>query len=372
MKKITAAFLMLMLCTTAFAANWQAQYPWAVDAVNYCMNTGILVGADGNLLLDQNITRSQMAKLITASFSLDKNRTNSFSDTDPSVWDYEYINAIEPYMLIKGQTFNGYESVSREEFAATIMAAMGASDGDTTNLTVYNDYNDIDRRYRGAVAAAVENDVLKGADYNINPKNNLIRAEACTMLHRAIMLLPESQRPVAGDVVKLEGEMSTDLIGDAQISVEQAKAWARDKGATAKFINIADTYWYYGRQTGLRPEILYAQAALETGYGKYGGVVTEDMNNWAGIKVANRNDDAKEAHESFETPEEGVRAHFNHVCAYVGLAPIGTPHARYWSVLSLSWAGTIRTLEQFSGRWCPDPEYAIKIYDGCLIPMSKY
>ena len=366
------AAAILMLSTVTYAESWQQTYPWAVDSVNYCMNTGILVGADGNLLLNENITRSQMAKIITVAFSLKDNSSNSFYDTDAAIWDYPYINAIEPYMLIKGDTFNGFESVSREEFAATIMTAMQAADGDTTNLTLFNDYNDIDRRYRGAVAAAVENDILRGSDNNINPKNNLIRAEACTMLYRAIMLLPESERPEEDNSGDISGEISTELIGEAQITVEQAKAWAASKGATEKYINIADTYWYYGTQTGLRPEILYAQAALETGYGKYGGAVTEDMNNWAGIKVADRNDDAKEAHETFATPEEGARGHFNHVCAYVGLAPIGEPHPRYYSVKSISWAGTIRTLEEFSGRWCPDPNYATKIYDGCLIPMSKF
>ena len=374
MKKLffMALSAFILISSISASANWQTDYPWAVDSVSYCMNTGILVGADGNLLLNENVTRSQMAKLITVAFGLENKGENSFSDTESDKWDYAYINAVEPYMLIKGQTFNGYESVSREEYAATIMAAMNSADGDTTNLTVYNDYNLIDVRYRGAVAAAIENDVLKGADYNINPKNNLIRAEACTMLYRAIMLLPEDKRPVAGSTVKLEGPISTNLIGEPQISVEQAKAWAKDNGGTDKFISVADTYWYYGNLTGIRPEILYAQAALETAYGRYTGVVSEDMNNFAGIKVAGRNDDAKDAHETFATAEDGVRGHFNHVCAYVGLEPIGTPHARYWVVKSISWAGTIKTLEEFSGKWCPDPEYAIKIYDGCLIPMSKY
>ena len=30
-------------------------------------------------------------------------------------------------------------------------------------------------------------------------------------------------------------------------------------------------------------------------------------------------------HETFATPEDGVRAHYNHMAAYVGLAPVGEP-----------------------------------------------
>lgn len=43
-----------------------------------------------------------------------------------------------------------------------------------------------------------------------------------------------------------------------------------------------------------------------------------------------------EDHEQFETHEEGVRAHFNHISAYVGLTPIGEPHGRYHLVTLIS------------------------------------
>ena len=40
------------------------------------------------------------------------------------------------------------------------------------------------------------------------------------------------------------------------------------------------------------------------------------MNNWAGIKTLEAISDRPEDHETFITPEDGVRAHFN-IWAYI-------------------------------------------------------
>ncbi len=49
---------------------------------------------------------------------------------------------------------------------------------------------------------------------------------------------------------------------------------------------MAEYYWVYGGElTGINPEILYAQAAKETSFGRYTGKVKPEMNNWAGIKI---------------------------------------------------------------------------------------
>ena len=367
----------------AFAEDWREKCVWSVPGVEYCVNNAILSGDRGDLMLERKVTRSQAAKMAAVAFGLQNTGSNSFQDTDSSLWDYPYINAIEAYLPNKSAFFRGEDSITREEFAALIGSILGYSaDYDNSLHSVFSDAAKIDYSYRGYVAKTVAAGILTGANGNFRPKAYLTRAEACTVIQRAVNVSgrsgsQETVQPTVQPTAQPQQRneqftASTNILGEAQISVEQAQKWARSKGATDKFINIAPTYWYYGGLTGIRPEVLYAQAALETGYGHYTGVVSEDMNNWAGIKVKGRNDDAKDAHESFATPEEGARAHFNHMAAYVGVEPVGTPHGRYYSVKSLDWAGTVRTLEELSGKWCPDPEYAKKILEGCLIPMSNF
>lgn len=161
----------------------------------------------------------------------------------------------------------------------------------------------------------------------------------------------------------------TPILGVARATVAQAQAWAKARGAHQRFIDIAPTYWQYDELTGIRPEVLYAQAAKETAFGKYSGAVVPDQNNWAGIKIKNPVADRTEDHETFATPADGVRAHFNHMSAYVGLSPIGVPHARYYVVKSISWAGTVTFIEELGGKWAPAAIYGQSIIKDYLNPL---
>jgi len=153
----------------------------------------------------------------------------------------------------------------------------------------------------------------------------------------------------------------TPLVAAAGVSLSRAQQWAAEKGAHQRFIDTAALYWEYGLITGLRPEVLYVQSAHETNFGHFTGVVPHNYNNWAGIKTAVSSGDEPEDHEQFATPEDGVRAHFNHMAAYTGLKPIGEPHDRYYLVLRLSWAGTVTIVEELSGKWAPSPAYHERI-----------
>jgi len=159
----------------------------------------------------------------------------------------------------------------------------------------------------------------------------------------------------------------TPIVGEPEVSVVQAQKWAQSRGAHQRFIHIAPTYWYYGRLTGIRPEVLYAQSAKETAFGRYGGVVDPSFNNWAGIKIEEGGSCYDpDAHERFATPEDGARAHFNHMCAYVGFEPIGEPHGRYHTVMTTSWAGTIEYAEELGGKWAPSSTYGESIVNDYL------
>lgn len=370
---ISALTIMVMAVPQAFA-DWKSEYPWAVKGIEYCMGRKILEGTpQGDLMLDANLTRAQMAKILCVAFNIStEEKKPTFTDADPANWAYKYAGAIEEYMPRKlSDKFSGDETVTREEFAATMVRASGLTEGNIRNSTIlsenFSDAKDVSPEYKTLLSIAAERAYMTGDSGMIRPKALLTRAEVCTFIQR-----------VAQDKDKLTWEdlgvikSYTPLAGAAQISAEQAQAWAKSRGAEDIFIDIAPTYWKYGEITGLRPEILYAQAAKETGFGRYTGAVKPEMNNWAGIKIKNPTGDAAEDHETFATPDDGVRAHFNHMSAYVGLAPIGEPHDRYYVVKSIDWAGTVKNLEALGGRWCPDLYYGYSILHGLLTPMLEY
>lgn len=371
--KILAAALFAAIAaeSTAFAS-----FDWAKDAVEYCVDNAILTGMEnGDLALGDNLTREQMAKMMVDAFELmpeereetaDEEAVEAiakepiYSDITEDRWSYSYVMAFSPYVKKQTKRFKPEEKVTRAEFAASLVLSSGLKESNLRNADIltmeFDDADSVDKDYKKLLSIAVERGYYKGSEQLLRPNDLLTRAEACSLMYR---VLGSREGLITLDLGVRKSE--TPLVGEAEVSLEDAKAWAEKRGAAQIFIDIADIYWEYGEITGIRPEILYAQAAKETGFGKFGGAVVPEQNNWAGIKTKTATGDRMEDHETFETPEDGVRGHFNHISAYIGLEPIGEPHGRYYSVKSIAWAGTVKTLEELGGKWCPDLYYGYSI-----------
>ena len=369
MKKIVAIIMAAATCMTqsAYAAN----FDWAADAVEYCVDNDILHGMeDGRLALGDNITTEQTAKILVSTFMPEKVNENLLFDDIPMRWSSPYLAVFKDYTK-KDLTLKTIQIPStREEFVSSLVLASGLTEKNIRNRDIlsvnFDDYKDVSSEYNLLMCIAVERGYMKGSDQKLNPKDNITRAEACSLIYRVIRATKNGEKLDLG-----VRQSSTDMISPAKVSVEQAKKWAEKRGASQGFIDGAELYWKYGEITGISPEILYVQAAKETGFGLYGGNVIPEQNNWAGIKVYGATGDATSDHETFETPDDGVRGHFNHMCAYLGLEPIGEPHGRYHSVSKMSWAGSVKTLEELGGKWCPDLYYGYSILHNYLTPLLE-
>lgn len=113
--------------------------------------------------------------------------------------------------------------------------------------------------------------------------------------------------------------MSTAIFGPSTVSLAQAQAWARSRGAHQRYIDVAALYWTTAPRYGIPPEIPYAQAGKETNNGRYTGVVPASSHNWAGIKTRRGGADTDPAaHATFDSDAEGVLAHVQHLARYAG------------------------------------------------------
>ncbi len=346
---------------------------WAQEAIDALVDDGVIEGMDASTFApDDQVTKEQFAKMLSLALSVepDRNVAQSYTDVDAERWSFPYIEAIRDFFPLEENLpvnqFNPQKAYSRQEVAATIVNGMGlsaASNLFNKNLLteLFSDAASVNTPIQTQVAIAVERGILRGADGLLRPEEPVTRAEAAVLIHRMMLI-----RQGKGEIAFVT---STPIVGESQVSLERAKEWAQEKGAHQRFIDIADIYWKYGEITGIRPEVLYAQAAKETGYGKYGGRVLPEQNNWAGIKTATATGDATEDHETFATPDDGVRAHFNHMSAYLGLKPVGEPHGRYYSACKTAWAGTVTTVEELGNKWAPEHTYGYSLVNNYLKPM---
>jgi N-acetylmuramoyl-L-alanine amidase len=158
---------------------------------------------------------------------------------------------------------------------------------------------------------------------------------------------------------------------------EQAWRWLSANGAhdqTYDWINLA---WAWGGAVGIRPDLMLAQEMFETGWGHFGGLVTPEHHNVAGMKIAYPSEaDLPEDFEWFDSWSEGIRAHANHLGAYCGATPVlgpnGEPiHDRYYVVMNQPWAGTVETTDGLSGKWSIRQDYAQVLHEGLLDPLRN-
>ena len=75
---------------------------------------------------------------------------------------------------------------------------------------------------------------------------------------------------------------------------------------------IVDFYWEEAEREGIRPDIALSQALLETGYFNFGGAVEPWQHNFCGLGTIGNGVHGA----AFKTPQEGVRAHIQHLLAY--------------------------------------------------------
>lgn len=152
------------------------------------------------------------------------------------------------------------------------------------------------------------------------------------------------------------------IISETEVTAKQAEEWAESKGATDTFIDLAELYWEYASEHGdVNPGIAYVQAAKETGYGKFGGVLDESYKNPCGMKTSAGGDDYDpNAHQRFNSWDEGVKAHLDHLALYAGAK--GYPRSntydpRHFATIK----GKAPTVNTLGGNWAPSSTYGEEV-----------
>ena len=123
---------------------------------------------------------------------------------------------------------------------------------------------------------------------------------------------------------------------------------------------IVDLYYQEAGREGLRWDIVFCQALLETGFFRFGGTVVPEQNNFCGLGTTS----ATVRGAYFPTPRDGVRAHVQHLMAYTTERLPATPviDPRYYLVYKGKVQNGFYTRwSQLNGKWATGSYYAEKI-----------
>ena len=118
---------------------------------------------------------------------------------------------------------------------------------------------------------------------------------------------------------------SVSIMGAAAATAAQMEAFVLGINPTPKLPyctvrELAEMFLEEGRAEGVRGDVAWAQAIQETGYFKYGRIVTPDMNNYSGIGALY--EDKPGFGARFDTPRLGDRAQEQHLKAYATTEPL--------------------------------------------------
>lgn len=122
--------------------------------------------------------------------------------------------------------------------------------------------------------------------------------------------------------------------------------------------DFATMYIEEAYQEGINSDCAFVQMCLETGFLRFGNLVTPEMHNYCGLGSIDENHKGL----SYATEREGIRAHIQHLHAYATTSDKKLKNEcidpRYKYVNPRGKAPTIKGL---AGTWAADREYAVKL-----------
>jgi hypothetical protein len=148
------------------------------------------------------------------------------------------------------------------------------------------------------------------------------------------------------------------IMGKGKISAEQLVRFleGNNPGADKTFTRrLAAYYIDEAALEGVNHDVAFAQMCLETGFLRYGGLVSPGMNNFCGLGSTGPGNPG----ETFPEPRIGVRAHIQHLKAYATEAPLNQElvDPRYRWVRY----GSSPEIGGLAGTWAADRAYGDKI-----------
>lgn len=164
--------------------------------------------------------------------------------------------------------------------------------------------------------------------------------------------------------LKNEAVVDFTIMGSAIATQEQCVTYLLKRNPLPSLTTtpkqLVEYYYQEAELEGIRPDLAFAQALLETGNFRYGGDVIPLQNNYCGLGATGNG--VKGAW--FPSAQIGVRAQIQHLLAYTTTRPpvLSIVDPRYNLVKSTDKFGKSLTWTDLNGKWAvPGKTYGQKI-----------
>ncbi|WP_079478031.1 C40 family peptidase [Halobacillus salinus] len=158
---------------------------WAASYIEKMSKDSIINGYQGDVFKpDNNVTRGQVAKMMSVALGLNTTNNNQFNDI-AGHWSAKYVNAMANKGYLTGYddgSFKPEQAMSRQEIAVVFERAFNLSGSGANFKDVPSDHWSADE-----IEAMAANDITTGyGDNTFRPTNNTKRSEFSAFLYRAL------------------------------------------------------------------------------------------------------------------------------------------------------------------------------------------
>lgn len=182
---------------------------WSTAALQSAVDNGLLNGANGMIMPEENLTRAQMAAVINRAFGAENVAVLAdYDDVVASDWFF-----LDMAKAVAMGTFQGSgnklspnDPITREQAFAVIARALKLGESDAvpegfTDLEMISDWA------KGEVYALVNSGYIQGSNGMLNPQGYITRAEFAQVMHNIIK-----------EYITEPGEVTIDVDGNVMIN----------------------------------------------------------------------------------------------------------------------------------------------------------
>ena len=166
-----------------------SNHQWAVTAVNYLRDSGIISGKSNTQFAPaDNVTRAEFAKILVNAIGINVSDYNGeFEDVKASDWYAPFVSAAVKNGIILGADgrFMPNQNITRQDMAVMIQRALNLDDSEYNE--VFNDSAYISDYAQKAIFAVYKKGIMQGGgDGHFNPLSNATRAEAAQTVYNML------------------------------------------------------------------------------------------------------------------------------------------------------------------------------------------
>lgn len=175
---------MLFIIPIAAEKGGESTFPdmpnnWSTAALENAVANGLLQGTDGKILPNDNLTRAQMATVISRAFGATaKGDLKGFIDVKADDWFADHMAKAYKMGVIKGDAgkLSPNDFISRQEVFVIITRALKLEPSAVINKS-FTDINDLANWAKEEVYALVNAGYVEGSGGILNPTGKITRAE---------------------------------------------------------------------------------------------------------------------------------------------------------------------------------------------------